>query len=303
MSPARSRSLRNLALALVAVALAAWGQRLLASGHLRDGLIVYAVAGVVFVAVLRHRGGILTFSREPAWDGIFESKEEVGEKSPKLPQWSRWVALAVLAVSGGLAFAGLHLFSDQANLPTAWRLHLASIGFFLLAIYLFTAQSLKLSAFHPSSLSTSHLFALVLILLLAAFLRFYQLDTLPYGVWYDEADNGLQVRRMLEDPAWRPVYVPSTNLPAHFLYLVLFSFRVLGQTPLALRVVAAALGLLTVPAAYLVGRELFPGDRRLGLVLAFFLAVSRWDVNWSRIGMHGTSVPLFELCNTNASND
>ena len=46
-------------------------------------------------------------------------------------------------------------------------------------------------------------------------------------------------------------------------------------------------------AAYFAGRELF--NRRMGLVLAFFLAVSRWDINWSRIGMHGVSVPFFEL--------
>jgi hypothetical protein len=290
MSPARPRSLRHLALALVAVALAAWGQRLLAQDHLRDGLIVYAVAGVVFGVVLRLRG------REPAWDGIFTVQAEaVGGLSLRLPRWRQLAGLLALASSGALAIVALNFFADQANLPSAWRLHLASIGLFLLAIYLLTARSLNLLTLRPSSLPASHLFALVLILLLAAFLRFYQLDTLPYGLWYDEADNGLQVRRMLEDPAWRPVYVPSTNLPAHFLYLVLFSFRILGQTPLALRVVAAVLGLLTVPAAYLVGRELFPGDRRLGLVLAFFLAVSRWDVNWSRIGMHGASVPLFEL--------
>jgi len=156
-------------------------------------------------------------------------------------------------------------------------------------------------AFQPSNFPTlkpsnrTILLVLTLILLLATFLRLYRLDTLPYGVWYDEADNGLQVRRMIQDPGWRPVYVPSTNLPSHFLYLVLFSFKLFGQTPLALRAVAVVLGLLTVPAAYLAGRELFPNDRRLALVLAFFLAVSRWDVNWSRIGMHGVSVPLFEL--------
>ncbi len=33
----------------------------------------------------------------------------------------------------------------------------------------------------------------------------------------------------------------------------------------------------------------------MGFVLAFLLAVSRWDINWSRIGMHGVTVPFFEL--------
>ncbi|UCC63327.1 MAG: glycosyltransferase family 39 protein, partial [Anaerolineae bacterium] len=183
-------------------------------------------------------------------------------------------------------------------------LYLASIATCLLAVYLVTYRPFTAPAAQPANRPAGRpaqrttLFALGLILLLAAFLRLYHLDIIPYGLWYDEADNGLQVRRMIQDPSWRPVYVPATNLPSHFLYLVLFSFKLLGETPLALRAVAVVLGLLTVPAAYLAGRELFPGDQRLALVLAFFLAVSRWDVNWSRIGMHGVSVPLFELLTT-----
>lgn len=288
-SPTQPRSLRNLGLALAAVALAAWGQHLLTQDHLRDGLIVYAAAGVIFCLALRRRGS------RPAWDGVFSSRT-----AGKRPAWRRGGGLIALALSGALTLIALDLFAEQINLSTAWRLYLSGIAFFLFAVYLISRQpSNHLTTpppnhpIRPSNRAT--LFALALILLLAAFLRLYHLDTLPYGLWYDEADNGLQVRRMIQDPTWRPVYVPSTNLPAHFLYLILFSFKLFGQTPFALRIVAVVLGLLTVLAAYLAGRELFPGDRRLSLALAFFLAVSRWDVNWSRIGMHGVSVPLFEL--------
>jgi hypothetical protein len=283
-SPAQSRSLRNLVLALVAVALAAWAQRLLAQDHPGDGLAVYAVAGLVFVLALRRRGG------EPVWDGVFSLPTPSIARGPG---WRRWATFVALTLCGGLAVIALGLFGEGIQLRTAWYLYLASIVTFLLTVYL---------AFHQPIISPTHLpsrratlVVLCLILFLAAFLRLYHLDTIPYGVWYDEADNGLQVRRMIQEPSWRPVYVPNTNLPAHFLYLVLFSFKLLGETPLALRAVAVVLGLLTVVAAYLAGRELFPDDPRLALVLAFFLAVSRWDVNWSRIGMHGVSVPLFEL--------
>lgn len=289
MSPTQPRSLRNLILALVAVALAAWAQHLLAEDHLRDGLIVYAVAGVIFAFALRGRDG------QPTWDGVFVPPGPLAGQSPV---WQRSAALAALTLSGALTIAALRLFGEQVKLPLAWRFHLASIAFFFLAAHLVSRQSSSLPIFQPSNLPASQfshrstLFALILILFLAAFMRLYHLDTVPYGFWYDEADNGLQVRRMIKDPGWRPVH---TNLPTHFLYLTLFSFRLFGQTPLAMRAVAVVLGWLTVPAAYLAGRELFPGDRRLALALAFFLAVSRWDVNWSRIALHGVSVPLFEL--------
>lgn len=292
MSPTQPRSLRNLILALVAMALAAWAQSLLAKDYLRDGLVVYAVAGVIFVFALRRRGG------RPTWDGVFASPDPPASQRPA---WQRWSSLVAVAVSGALAVIALGFFGEQVQLRRAWYLYLASIALFLLATYLFTYQSTNLPTYQSNASPTfrlsprATLLALTLILLLAAFMRLYHLDTIPYGVWYDEADNGLQVRRMIQYPGWRPVYVPSTNLPAHFLYLVLFSFKLFGETPLALRAVAVVLGLMTVPAAYLAGRELFPNDRRLALVLAFFLAVSRWDVNWSRIGMHGVSVSLLEL--------
>ena len=134
------------------------------------------------------------------------------------------------------------------------------------------------------------------ILLVGLFFRLYRFTDLPYGLWYDEADNGLSVRRILEGSRY-PIYVPSTNLPAHFLYLVALSFRLLGDSMHAIRAVAVVFGLLTIVAAYLCGRELFGVERgrHLSLALAFLLAVSRWDVNWSRIGMHGVSLPFFEL--------
>lgn len=251
---------------------------------MRDGLIVYAVAGAILAFILRRRG------HQPAWDGLFAPPETPASAEPA---WRRWASLALLVLSGVAAVVALDFFERQARQPVAWYLYLASIAFLIVAVYLSSTQPTNQLPNQPTNRTI--LIALTLILLLAAFMRLYQIDTIPYGLWYDEADNGLQVRRMIQDPNWRPIYVPSTNLPSHFLYLVLLAFRLLGQTTLALRLVAIVLGLLTVPAAYLAGRELFPNDRRLALVLAFFLAVSRWDVNWSRIGMHGVSVPLFEL--------
>lgn len=285
----RSRSVRNLVLALGASALAGWAQHLLAGDHLRDGLIVYAVAGVVFAWVLRRQG------RQPAWDGVFVSPSPL---TSQRPAWRRWAVLVTLALSIALAIVALNLFGEQVDLPRAWRFHLASIPLFLLAVYLLSFRSPALPSSRSEALPISRtanrktLLALALILVLAAFVRLYHLDTIPSGVWYDEADNGLQVRHMIQNPEWRPVH---TNLPTHFSYMILFSFKRFGETPLAMRLVTTLLGWLTVPAAYLAGRELFPNDRRLALVLAFFLAVSRWDVNWSRIALHGISVPLFEL--------
>ncbi len=124
-------------------------------------------------------------------------------------------------------------------------------------------------------------------------MRLYRFNQVPFGTWFDEASNGLNALRILNTPGYLPVFVDLDTLPAYLLYLMGLSIRILGSSTLSIRGVSVVFGLGTVAAAYLVGRELF--NRRMGLVAAFILAVSRWDVNWSRIGMHGVTVPFFEL--------
>ena len=124
-------------------------------------------------------------------------------------------------------------------------------------------------------------------------MRLYRFDQIPFGTWYDEADYGLNALKMINQPGYLPVFVESTGLPAHFIFLIALSFQILGVSTLAIRAVSVVFGLATVAAAFFTGQSLF--NRRVGLALAFLLAVARWDINWSRIGMHGVTVPFFEL--------
>jgi hypothetical protein len=185
----------------------------------------------------------------------------------------------------------------------------------MVSVYIMQPGSLVLTLFSRSWLRDSrgrrHALALIAILAIGLWFRVYRFKELPYGLWYDEADNGLWARQILTDPTFRPIYVSSTNLPAHFLYLVALAFRLFGDSMHSIRAVAVLFGMGTIVAAYHCGCELGAGAAStrsaigpkteshsgayLGLVLAFLLAVSRWDVNWSRIGMHGVTVPFFEL--------
>jgi 4-amino-4-deoxy-L-arabinose transferase-like glycosyltransferase/sugar lactone lactonase YvrE len=172
----------------------------------------------------------------------------------------------------------------------AWLFHLSSIALLILSVVWVDGRIQKGEEKNPSW-SWIEIGLLLLIFGIAAFMRLYRFDQIPFGTWYDEADNGLDALRILNESGYLPVF--STTLPAHLLYLIALSFKIFGVTTYAIRAVSVAFGLATVAVAYLTGRELF--NRRMGLVLAFFLAVSRWDVNWSRIGMHGITVPFFEL--------
>lgn len=274
------RKITHLILALLALLLCFVAQGRFAKGLVSDAVILYSAAIVLFVYALR---------------GTARSLEgrSVTTQPRISTRWPSW-GLILLALAGVCILFSLRLFGRGAPTTSAWLLYMASVVLFVAA---FWAMETEAKVWNLRRLA-SHLWSpkreiviLLVILGIGAFVRFYRLGSLPFGVWYDEADNGLWALRIIEDSDYRPLYVASTNLPAHFLYLVAFSFKLFGVNVLAIRLVTASLGMLTALAVYLMVRELL--DHRLALVAAFLLAISRWDVNFSRLGMHGVSTPLF----------
>ena len=103
---------------------------------------------------------------------------------------------------------------------------------------------------------------LLVTVLVAAFLRLYQLDLLPPGLFYDEAYNGLDVRGILTGAQF-PLYFPGNNgREPIFLYLQSLFVAGLGYTPYALRVTAAFTGILTVAVVYWLFHTLARGEGR-----------------------------------------
>ncbi|MBI2887141.1 MAG: hypothetical protein HYY02_08020 [Chloroflexi bacterium] len=142
-------------------------------------------------------------------------------------------------------------------------------------------------------LSRGELLALAAALALAAGLRFYGLDRLPEGLWYDEAAIGLEAQRVVADSSYRPVYASSTTSPAAYLYLVAGAEALLSKTEAAVRAVPAGAGLATVALGYLVGRSLW--GPWAGLAAAGLFAAARWDLTFSRFGLQGATTPLLTL--------
>jgi uncharacterized membrane protein len=127
---------------------------------------------------------------------------------------------------------------------------------------------------------------------LALLFRFYELPSKPYGIWFDEAQNGIVARDILHGA--RPIFVGDwSKLPALFFYVFAVSLKLFGDDIFALRLVSTAAGLGAVGFTYLLGKELF--GVRGGVIAAFLLAVMRWHVNFSRFAMHGIFAPLFEV--------
>ena len=124
--------------------------------------------------------------------------------------------------------------------------------------------------------------------LLGAWLRFYWLGTWPPGLYHDEAFNGLDALRVLEGE--RPIFFEANNgREPFFVYSIALAVAWLGRTPYAVRVMAAVLGTLTIPATFLMARALF--GERAGLWSAWLVAVAPWPINLSRVGLRAVSMP------------
>ncbi len=140
--------------------------------------------------------------------------------------------------------------------------------------------------------------ALGLITTLAAFFRFWQLDAIPPGFHYDEAYEALEAWRVMTQPGYHPIFFPGNfGVEPMFIYLTSLAFRLFGATPIVMRAVAAVVGTLTVPALYGLGRELALVDRRFPISAAWLaalaLAIMRWHITFSRVGIEPILAPLF----------
>src|SRR5262249_5282708 len=128
------------------------------------------------------------------------------------------------------------------------------------------------------------------LLLFAFLVRLAGNDQWPIGVSYDEASNGVEAIGLMENPTF-PIW--SGNLsgrPTLHLHVLALTFKLLEPTPETLRGVSALVGILGMVPLYLAGRWL--GGRPLAFAAAGFLAVSRWDLTYSRIAYEAIFGPL-----------
>lgn len=138
-----------------------------------------------------------------------------------------------------------------------------------------------------------HRAALSLLLLLAAVLRLWGLERLPPGLQFDEAHNALDALRVLGG-ARDLFFADNGGREPLSIYLQALTLGALGpdRPMLALRLVSALTGVITVAAVYGWLRAFF-GQHRLALAGAGFLAFSYWHLHFSRYGIRAILAPLW----------
>jgi len=146
---------------------------------------------------------------------------------------------------------------------------------------------------------TSKKCLLILIIILAFFLRIYKLGTVPPSLYWDEASlgyNAYSILKTAHDEHGK--FLPRTNFgafgdykPPLYIYATVPSIAVFGLTEFAIRFPSALFGTLTVLLTYFLAKKLLENEA-VALLSALFLAISPWHLQFSR-GAFEANLGLF----------
>ena len=130
----------------------------------------------------------------------------------------------------------------------------------------------------------------IVILFVALFFRFYNIQSIPPGLYPNEAINGNDALKALENGDFKIFYNDNNGREGLFINIQASFLKLFGPHPWALRLPSAVFGFLTVIGLYLLVRQLF--NWQIASLSSFYLAISFWHVNFSRIGFRGILVPF-----------
>ncbi len=128
----------------------------------------------------------------------------------------------------------------------------------------------------------------LLIIILATFLRFYKLDQIPPSLSWDEVAVGYNAYTIANKgkDEWGktlPFYFKSFEENKHpiDIYLTAIPIKLFGLSDYATRSSAAFFGILNVILIFFLGKFIFKNSY-IGLLSALFLAISPYDIHFSR---------------------
>lgn len=134
---------------------------------------------------------------------------------------------------------------------------------------------------------------IVALTLLAAALRLWQLGAIPQGIHGDEAQVGMDARRVLAD-GWIGPYTPAAlGQPSGHAYLTAPFIELFGSTDWSVRLPLALTGIAAIPLCYILFR--LHTTRAMATMTAFLLATSLWHIHYSRTAHWPISYPTVAL--------
>ncbi len=158
--------------------------------------------------------------------------------------------------------------------------------FWLAGMVLLVASQLKPPASEPGRTvgnnSVRWEWGLVAVITAVAFgLRYWRLTEIPSNLDGDIFSVGLQVLELIRHPHPQWIGVGWSEYPLFAFNVIAWVMRLFGQNQYGLMMSSVIAGTLTIPAVYLLGREMF--GRRVGLIAAALLTISYTHIQYNRV--------------------
>lgn len=143
---------------------------------------------------------------------------------------------------------------------------------------------------------------LTIIVILAAFLRFYQLGNNPPSLTWDETAWGYNAYSLgIDGKDEFGRFLPFDYLesfgdfkPPMYAYLDIIPIKIFGLNEFAVRFPSAFFGVLTVLVTYFLTKRIFPDSKsETPVIAAAILAISPWHINLSRAAFEANAATFF----------
>lgn len=155
-------------------------------------------------------------------------------------------------------------------------------------------------------------FLISLVFLLAIFLRFYKLGEIPPSLDWDEASLGYNAYTILKTGRDEygnslPLSIRSFNdyKASLYVYLSVLPIALFGLSEFSIRFISAFFGSLTVLLSFFLIKETCKLDEKidkkgdfLALLTSFFLAISPWHLQFSRVAFEANLALFFFVLGT-----
>src|SRR3989339_2916 len=143
------------------------------------------------------------------------------------------------------------------------------------------------------------LIILVIIGLLAFFLRSFRLSSIPISPYWEEIAIGYDAYSILKTGkdhhgnSFPILAFPSFGdyKPSLYFYSVVPFIKLFGLDVVAVRFPSVLAGVATVLCLFFLGKELF--SKKVGLAAALFYAIQPWSMHISRVGFETNLATFF----------
>lgn len=259
----------------VAFVFAVVGQLALLEANMPVGLGLYGTAIVIFIFAVR---GLESGVPAPR---LFSTPDAL---SPRFGLWVTSLALTWLIVDGALQ--PLLSATYDRLIVAGW---LINILIFSLSVSYAQGWGRPQSAALLNWWRAHWRETLIIIGVggLALALRLYDLELFPYPFVNDEGEIGKEAWGIWRGETTRFFSTGWAGQPMWSFVPTAFSIGVLGNTALAVRLVSALQGTLTVVLVYAFGRDVF--DQPTGLLAAGVLAALPLHLHFSRLGFNNVA--------------